>query len=67
MMPAVLLDTKDRRSAERSKATYAKRREVRRSLAQRSNELLAGYRRGEPVGEACPLVLALSPGRPASG
>ncbi len=36
-----------------------KRREVRRMLAQRSKELLAGYRRGEiNVGE-CPLVRAL--------
>lgn len=43
-----------------------KRREVRRALAQRSKEMLAGYRRGEPVGEACPLALALSPGWPAS-
>lgn len=32
-----------------------KRREVRRILAQRSKELLDRYRRGEPVGEECPL------------
>lgn len=37
-----------------------KRREVRRVLAQRSKELLAGYRRGDPVGEACPLKEALA-------
>ena len=35
------------------------RREVRRMLAQRSKELLARYRRGEPVGEECPLKMAL--------
>ena len=32
-----------------------KRREVRRMLAQRSKELLARYRQGEPVLEGCPL------------
>ena len=32
-----------------------KRREVRRMLASRSHELLERYRRGEPVGEDCPL------------
>src|SRR5205807_1360272 len=32
-----------------------KRREVRRMLAQRSQELLSRYRRGEPVPPACPL------------
>jgi hypothetical protein len=32
-----------------------KRREVRRMLAQRSKELLGRYRRGESVGEECPL------------
>jgi hypothetical protein len=32
-----------------------KRREVRRMLARRSQELLARYRRGEPVPEGCPL------------
>lgn len=32
-----------------------KRREVRRMLAQRSQELLGRYRRGEAVGEECPL------------
>lgn len=36
-----------------------KRREVRRMLAARSHELLEGYRRGEAVGEACPLKKAL--------
>lgn len=36
-----------------------KRREVRRMLAQRSKELLARYRRGEPALEACPLQVAL--------
>jgi hypothetical protein len=37
-----------------------KRREVRRLLARRSQELLARYRRGEPVPEACPLMRALA-------
>jgi hypothetical protein len=37
-----------------------KRREVRRMLAQRSQELLARYRRGEPLGEDCPLRKALA-------
>lgn len=32
-----------------------KRREVRRMLAQRSKELLEGYRRGRPTAEGCPL------------
>ena len=36
-----------------------KRREVRRMLARRSQELLQRYRRGEPVGEDCPLKQAL--------
>ena len=36
-----------------------KRREVRRMLAQRSQELLGRYRRGEPV-EECPLKKALA-------
>ena len=36
-----------------------KRREVRRMLARRSHELLERYRRGEPVGEECPLRKAL--------
>ena len=36
-----------------------KRREVRRMLAQRSKELLSRYRRGEAVGEECPLKKAL--------
>ncbi len=37
-----------------------KRREVRRMLAQRSKELLGWYRRGEAVGEDCPLIRALA-------
>jgi len=37
-----------------------KRREVRRMLARRSHELLDGYRRGEAVGEGCPLKKALA-------
>jgi hypothetical protein len=37
-----------------------KRREVRRMLAARSNELLARYRRGESVEENCPLRQALA-------
>ena len=43
------------------------RREVRRLLAQRSKELLGGYRRGEPIASACPLAraLALTQARPA--
>jgi hypothetical protein len=36
-----------------------KRREVRRMLAQRSNELLERYRRGELVGDECALKKAL--------
>ena len=36
-----------------------KRREVRRMLAQRSKELLACYRRGNPDGKECPLKKAL--------
>jgi hypothetical protein len=36
-----------------------KRREVRRMLAQRSQELLGRYRRGEVVGYDCPLKKAL--------
>lgn len=39
-----------------------KRREVRRMLAARSKELLARYRRGEPVGDGCPLKRALASG-----
>lgn len=35
------------------------RREVRRMLARRSHELLAGYRSGESGGEECPLTTAL--------
>jgi hypothetical protein len=38
-----------------------KRREVRRMLAQRSQELLAGYRHGQPLPEGCPLSKALAP------
>jgi hypothetical protein len=37
-----------------------KRREVRRMLARRSQELLAYYRHGEPVPEGCPLKMALA-------
>lgn len=37
-----------------------KRREVRRMLAQRSQELLGRYRRGEAAGEECPLRKALT-------
>jgi hypothetical protein len=37
-----------------------KRREVRRMLARRSQELLGRYRRGEIVGEECPLRKALA-------
>jgi len=39
-----------------------KRRDVRRMLARRSHELLERYRRGEPVGEECPLKKALANG-----
>jgi hypothetical protein len=35
------------------------RREVRRMLAQRSQQLLARYRRGESIEDHCPLRLAL--------
>lgn len=38
------------------------RREVRRTLARRSQELLGRYRRGEPVGDDCPLKRALKAG-----
>jgi hypothetical protein len=37
-----------------------KRREVRRMLARRSQELLQRYRRGEPIGAECPLMRALA-------
>jgi hypothetical protein len=37
-----------------------KRREVRRLLARRSQELLARYRRGEPVSGECSLQKALA-------
>jgi hypothetical protein len=43
------------------------RREVRRMLAERSRELLRGYRRGEPVGVSCPIDRALSLVRARSG
>jgi hypothetical protein len=39
-----------------------KRREVRRMLARRSQELLGRYRRGEPMGRECPLAKALAGG-----
>ena len=39
-----------------------KRREVRRMLAQRSQELLGRYRSGEAVGQECPLNQALAGG-----
>lgn len=38
-----------------------KRREVRRMLARRSQELLQRYRRGNSVGDDCPLRAALEP------
>jgi hypothetical protein len=41
-----------------------KRREARRMLARRSQELLARYRRGGPVPEGCPLRKALAGGCP---
>jgi hypothetical protein len=44
-----------------------KRREARRTLARRSQELLARYRRGEPVPDGCPLRKALMNLSPASG
>ena len=37
-----------------------KRREVRRMLARRSQELLGRYRLGEPIGDDCPLKKALA-------
>ena len=36
------------------------RRELRRRLARRSQELLDRYRRGEPIGDDCPLKRALA-------
>jgi len=39
-----------------------KRREVRRMLARRSQELLGRYRRGESIPETCPLMKALGNG-----
>ena len=44
-----------------------KRREVRRILARRSQELLARYRRGEPAPEGCPLRKALDSGPSCQG
>jgi hypothetical protein len=41
-----------------------KRREVRRTLARRSKELLKRYRLGEPVGDDCPLQQALKSSLP---
>jgi hypothetical protein len=40
-----------------------KRREVRRMLAQRSQELLGRYRRGESIDDGCPLSIALAGGK----
>ena len=37
-----------------------RRREVRRMLAERSQQLLAGYRAGKPCDAACPLYRALT-------
>lgn len=37
-----------------------RRREVRRMLAQRSQQLLEGYRSGQPLDRACPLYAALN-------
>jgi hypothetical protein len=44
-----------------------KRREVRRMLARRSQELLHRYRRGEAVPDRCPLQKALESGRSGQG
>ncbi len=41
------------------------RREVRRMLARRSQELMDRYRRGEPIPEGCPLRKALATESPA--
>ena len=41
-----------------------KRREARRRLARQSQELLARYRRGEPVPDGCPLKKVLASGGP---
>jgi hypothetical protein len=43
------------------------RREVRRMLAQRSKKLLERYRRGDPVGEECPLKAAVAKQPPTPG
>ena len=40
-----------------------KRRDVRLILAQRSHELLDNYRKGESIGEECPLKKALADGK----
>jgi hypothetical protein len=45
----------------------AKRREVRRMLAQRSKELPERYRCGEPVGDRCLLKRALAVQKSAVG
>lgn len=44
-----------------------RRHEVRRQLAQRSNELLEQYRRGDPSLEGCPLQQALGAGPDRAG
>lgn len=44
-----------------------KRREVRRMLAARSEELLERYRRGEPVSNGCPLRIAVEKLRSDAG
>ena len=49
-----------------------KRREIRRMLARRSQELLGRYRRGETASEGCPLMKALMsttsiPSQPPAG
>lgn len=42
------------------------RREVRRMLARRSHELLAGYRRGDNLSARCPLYVAITATTPAA-
>jgi hypothetical protein len=44
-----------------------KRREIRRLLAERSKELLARYRRGEPAAAGCPLQAAFTASNETSG
>ncbi len=44
-----------------------KRREIRRMLANRSQELLARYRRGDTIGSDCPLQKALATDRQSPG